>query len=536
MRRAAFHFVAGLGGALACGAAAALYCGLTPPFVAAAPVVIRSAANPAATIDLDSVRLLLATEPVLRRAALQPAAAAFVERNARPSWFERLIMLGASRPADLDTLARAVAMLGPRVGVQPGPWPDTIEITASMASGPEAAAVSTAVAEAFVEEIKETGLADRKRGLDQRARRLAAAQQNLDEARDRAQALRIADPLPTASIGSPSAAPAAGTPEILRRAAAEAESRLAEAVRVYGPRHPALIERQAEARRARTALAAARKVERTPAPTNPEGGPDPRAAELAAAEQDAARAEAAYDLELSRNETGGREARVLKPAPVPATPRGPPSGALVAGAALAGFLLIGAVSAPRPRGPIVRDKRLGVLRGGRLDAESARGVLEAIDIAGGRDARVAILMADDAALARSAASAVAMAALAAGWRPLLVEDAPARAPDGRAQPRKLVFRGAVYLAHSRQTGYGPLDIAAAARRPAEEDAVVDAALAYDLLIFVGRSAGDGHCAARAIRIGIELSDAAATGAVARLAIDPVHFAGTILTPRPTCQT
>ncbi len=531
MRRAAFHFVAGLGGALVFGAPTALYCGQTPPFVAAAPVVIRSAAKPAATIDLDSVRLLLATEPVLRRAALQPEAAAFVERNARPSWFERLIMLGASRPGDLDTLARAVAMLGPRVGAQPGPWPDTVEITAAMASGPEAAAVATAVAEAFVEEIRETSLADRKRGLDQRARRLAAAQQHLDKARDRAQALRIADPLPTASTASPTAAIATGTPESLRRAAAEAESRLAEAIRVYGPRHPALIERQAETRRARMALAAARNVARTPAPTNPEGGPDPRAAELAAAEQDATRAETAYQMELSRNETGGREARVLKPAPVPATPRGSAGGALVAGAALAGFLLIGSVSAARPRAPFARDKRLGVLRGGRLDADSAQTVLDAIGIADGRDARVAILMADDPALARSAAAAVAVAALAAGWRPLLVEDPPGPAPAARAQPRMLVFRGAVYLAHSRQTEYGPLDIAAAARRPAEKDGIIDAALAYDLLIFVGRSAGDGDCAARAIRIGIELSDAAATGALARLSIDPAHFAGTILTSR-----
>ena len=71
------RIIVSLAGALGFAAAAAIWCALTErTFEAAAPVaIIASDAAAAQAIDIDAARLLLATEPVLRRAALRPAAA-----------------------------------------------------------------------------------------------------------------------------------------------------------------------------------------------------------------------------------------------------------------------------------------------------------------------------------------------------------------------------------------------------------------------------------------------------------------------------
>ena len=361
-----------------CSARRRIYCGLAErSFVAAASIVIRSGAAPTSAIDLGAIRALLATEPVLRRAALRPEAAAIVERNARPSWSARLAMLAAAQPADLDTLSRAVALLAPRVDARKGPWPDTIEVTARMPSGPDAAAVATAVAEALVEDIDETAASARKRGVEQRADRLDRAARRLEEARARAQALRASDPLPTATMPkapetSDQGAAADRLParrERGRSAICRSRPHLWPAPSAIDRTRERSSPRQSRARRRRPAGAFEKRCARAACRRR---RPGPRAAELAAAEQEATRAESAYDIELSRNETDRREARVLKAAPVPALSNGPPGGAVIAGAALAGFALLGIApglrARGRPRMPVTRDRRLGAVRGGVLGA------------------------------------------------------------------------------------------------------------------------------------------------------------------------
>lgn len=534
----ASHGLAGILGALLCGGAGAGWCALSgPAYEAGALASFQSGAALAAAPDLRAIRALVSAEPVLRRAALRPEAAAIVERAARPDLADRLIDLAGRAPGAADTLSRAVATLAPRVDARPGPWPDTLEITARMASPAEAAAVATAVAESLVAELNETGDAARRRLTRDRADRLDRAARRLDEAQARVQLLRAADPAPTATIAQRAAPAAGGGSEALQRAATEAAARLAEASRIYGPRHPELIARETEARRARAAFETARGAQ-TPAPRETAtGGPDPRAAEIAVAEEETQRARLAYDLEMSRNETIAREARVLKPAAAPTRAQRPDATTIVPLAALFGFFAFAGAPAllrmrPAPARRTPGDREIARLRGGAFDRAGARRALDALAIEA-RDDAVIVLLASDDGPTESTAAALIEVAMRAGWRPLLVE--PAAKPDVARGAGVVGLAGQLYATREIDTPLGPLARATPAGRTSRADAARDAALAFDLiLIDAGMAAlrtqrSLAAVAHNAIRVAPNVSDARARRLGARLALDAEKFVGTIVT-------
>jgi hypothetical protein len=496
------HLFAGFAGALVCGAAGALAWTLVEPsWEASATLVISSGAAGKTSIDLAAARALLTTEPVLRRAALRPEAAAAIDRHARPSRLDRFLALAAGATGT-DTMSRAVAYLADRADARPGAWPDTIEIVARMPAARDATATATALAEAFAADVNETWAVSRRRDGDRRASRLDRAQRRLDEARERLAALRAADPAPVGVI-DPDASRNETAPVAhgrLRRHALEAEARLADAARIYGPRHPELIERRNEAQRARAALdrgappgTAAERADPAPAAA---GGPDPRAADLAVAEDEAARAQTAYELEAARDNTDRREARVIRPAATPARAAGPSLGAVAFYSALSGLLLAGAAPAlagregRRAPGRTLtsasgRPRRIPLAHAGRL--------LPQLKIEHGDEARTVAVTATTADLAAAGAKAIALAALEAGWRPLLVVPEAAR-PDRDARRRFARLDATLLELRTEPTNAGPLDVARACRGARRDERPIDAHRAYDIVL---RVVGNGPCAAAA---------------------------------------
>ena len=109
--RAPFHVLAGLVGVAAGGAAGAAYCLANPALYAASALVAAdSAADRISPLDINAMRALVATEPVLRRAALAPAAAAAIEKEARPGPLDRIVGLTSGHADDLDTMSRAARL------------------------------------------------------------------------------------------------------------------------------------------------------------------------------------------------------------------------------------------------------------------------------------------------------------------------------------------------------------------------------------------------------------------------------------------
>lgn len=496
------HLFAGLAGALVCGAAGPLAWTLVEPsWEASATLVVSSGAAGKATIDLAAARALLATEPVLRRAALRPEAAAAIERHARPSRLDRFLALAAG-PSGTDTMSRAVAYLAERADARPGAWPDTIEIVARMPAARDAAATATALAEAFAADVAETWAAARRRDSDQRAGRLDRAQRRFDDARERLAALRAADPAPVGVIAA-DASRNETTPvaqDRLRRHALEAEARLAEAVRIYGPRHPQLIARQNEAQRALAALdrsASPRTVtERAELASAAAGGPDPRAADLAVAEDEAARAQTAYDLEAARENTDRREARVIKPAATPARAAGPSPGAVAFYSALSGLLLAGAAPALAGRGGRRAPGRARYSANGRrrrIPLAQAGELLPRLEIERGDEARTVAVTAATADLAAAGAKAIALAALEAGWRPLLVVPEAVR-PDRKPHRRLARLDDMLLELRTEPTKSGALDVARMCTGARPDQRSIDAHRAYDIVL---RIVGNGFCAATA---------------------------------------
>lgn len=533
MRRA-FHVPAALAGALACSVVAAAWCAVAPQtYEAAAIAGFEGAAAGRAALDPAAARALVSTRPVLRRAALRPEAAGAIDLAARPRLIDRLANLVASSPADQDTLSRAVAFLGRAVDAGPGPWPGTISVIARMAAPADAAHVATAVAEAFVADFNETATRlNRRLDRDRRAR-LVAAERRRVAARERLAALRAADATPVAAIPAPAAGSTADAGLAgLEHAAARADASLKEAERIYGPRHPSLIRIETDARRARQALAAARAaMERAAARRSQslhEGGPDPRAADIAAAEKELAGAEAAYDLAEARGGATQREARIVRAAPIPAAAGRPSAPALIAGSALFGFLLAGAAPAlggrSAPRGARRRtNPPLARLRRGQLDAAGRRRVIGALRIADSRGALRTLVLGDAGGAAESGARALAHAALEAGWRPLLVvpaneADAPPATPDACVS-----IDGAWFDVTTVATAAGPLSIARSSRPRALRRLAPD--IAFDLVVFCAASRLDHPDAI--IHVGCAGPDAA----LERWRGAPALFVGSIAPDR-----
>lgn len=492
------HLFAGFAGALVCGAAGALvWTQVEPSWEASASLVVTSGAAGKVDIDPAAARALLTTEPVLRRAALNPEAAAAVERHARPSRLDRLLALTAA-PSGADTMSRAVGFLAGRADVRPGAWPDTIEIVARMPVARDAAATATALAEAFAADVNETWAAARRRDGVQRAGRLERAARRLEDARDRLAALRAADPAPVGAI-APLASQNGATPlplERARRQAAEAQARLAEAVRIYGPRHPELIARETEARQARDALdrVAPPQIATTRADPAPiaTGGPDSRATDLVAAEDEAARAQIAHDLEAARADADRREARVIRRAAASVRPDGPSLGVTAFYAALGGFLLAGAAPAlagrPRRRR---RDRATAVSPRVQIDVGDALALLALHESDG---ARMVTVVARTADLAETGAKALSRAALDEGWRPLLlVAGRASPAPD---LPLRFARLGSGTLAiRAEATPAGPLDIATTAPRSPAGARTPDAQAVYDLVVIATEPASGRNAVA-----------------------------------------
>lgn len=522
-----------LAGALAFAGAAASWDALCErSYEAAAPVSFHSAA-PNKSIDIQAARMLLVAEPVLRRAALRPEAAAAIERRTRRGRLESLLSLVAPAASHTDTIGRAVALLAERVDVRAGAWPDMIEIVARMPAAEEAAAVATAMAEAFVADINETWLATRRRDTEQRAMALDRATRRLDEAKERLQALRASDPAPVASLPATSSVAGDKRLDRLKAEAVAAAENLADASRIYGPRHPQLLARQNESRRAQAAFAlAASRPSTANAATAIVGGPDPRATEIAAAEDRVAEAQGGYDLETSRREAERREARVLKPAPIPARASGGIGGAGAAIAGVLGFLVF--LGAPvlarsvRPR-PQVRDRSLGRLRGGAI--VDPRRTIALLDIAASETARRILVVAPSRARAEESASAIARALLAEGWRPLLLVD---RSGSAHATKKTASIDGKLYSIRTSDTDSGPLDVACLATQEtrgvatAEADAVYDAIIGFAAakdIAGAGRSTIEFDCL---VSVARALSDARASRLTQACGGVVNSFAGTIL--------
>ncbi|MFO1115615.1 MAG: hypothetical protein U1E28_08030 [Beijerinckiaceae bacterium] len=528
----------GLAGALLFAGGAASWDAFSERNCEAAAAVALHAGSARERVDLASARTLLTTEAVLRRAALRAEAAAVIERRTRPGRLDALLSLVAPASYRTDTIGRAVTFLAERVDVRAGAWPEMIEIVARMPSGDEAAAVATAAAEAFAADVNDTWLAARRRDAEQRATALDRATHRLEEAKERVQALRASDPLPVASIAPAQAAVAgrglAGKDlERLRRDAVAAAAGLEDAARTYGPRHPQLLARQNEARRARLAFESAARAPAPEAdPPATVGGPDPRAADIAAAEQRLAEAQGSFDLETSRRDVERREARVLKPAAAPARPSGGLGGATIALAGAFGFLaFFGAPSiAPALRSHAsIHDRALGRLRNGVL--VDGRRAIEKLDVAAEDSARRILVAAPNRKAAGEAAAALSGAAILQGWRPLLVE-LEARAVESGSATRVLRIDGEMFFVRRGKTAAGPIDVAVAAPQAAAAHASRDASTTYDCIVAFVATADleklpfECDCL---VALARSVSNARATRLMRACGGNVRQFAGTLLT-------
>ncbi len=509
----------GLVGALAfSGVAAAWDAFCERNFDAAAPVALH-AANARERVDIAAARALLTTESVLRRAALRPEAAAAIDRRTRPGRLDSLLSLVGPAPSRTDTMGRAVAYLADRVDVRSGAWPEMIEIVVRMPAAAEAAAVATAVAEAFAADVNDTWLAARRRDAEQRAAALERSTRRLDEAKDRLQALRASDPAPVATLAPGLAVGTGKALDRLKGDAVAAAVDLEAASRVYGPRHPQLLARQSEARRARMALEAAatgrvtrgRTAEIDAPPVV--GGPDPRAADIALAEQRVAEAQGAYDVETSRREAERREARVLKPASPPARPAGGLGGAMIALAGAFGFIaFFGAPAVTQGMRPHmrIRDRAIGRLRDGAI--VDGRHTIKRLGIADADSARRILVTARTGSAAGEAAAALARTAILEGWRPLLVQLTRNTEADA-AMLRAVRIGDEKFGVRTGSTVAGPLDMAMPAARLSKLHASCDAATAYDCIVAFAAESDLGKTTLAfdcLVAVGRALSDARAT--------------------------
>lgn len=484
MRRR-FHALAGAAGALACGLVAVGWRLAAPPPCAATALVRVEADDPARDArNLSALQALAASDAVLRRAALAPDAAAAIAREARPDHFDALLTLLNARPNQTDTLGRAADMLAARVVVEPDGSAQSARIVVRMAEGEAAVLAANAVAEAIVAAHNEA-VAKIDRRLDApRRERLAQAERRHDAAHERLAALRAMDTTPVASI-----APAAkAAPDPSERALADAqrgvlaaEARRAEAARIFGPRHPDMIQIETDVRRATAALQAARAKVATarPAPRGApaEGGPDPRLAELAEAQDEVERAEASYEKAAAQFAASVRAARVVEPARAPTANERTPAVFVVGASALLGLLLFGAAprlpfgGAPSPGSPHA------VLRHGALGRAGARCVVEAMDIAASDGARRIFVHGDEARSVRDGARALGVAALAAGWKPLVVETRAC----GSSASGAVTLDGRAFATAPVTTRAGELILAIPTGR--RRAATPDVDLAFDLVIF-----------------------------------------------------
>lgn len=511
--RGRFHALAGAAGALACGLAAAVWCAAAPPpFVASALVSVDAAADIPAAYDVSALRALATSETVLRQAALDPKAAAAVAREARPTLPDRILALLSARPNQTDTLSRAADLLAQRIEVEHGAMARSALIHVRMQDAATAAAAANAIAQAIVAAHNDAS-ARIDRRLDQsRGERLARTEHRRDLARARLAALRANDLAPTGSIAPVAKAPAAPAAHALaeaQRAVAAARSRRAEAARIYGPRHPQMIQIETDARRAEAALQAARAKLATapsaPGPPLAEGGPDPRIDELANAQEEAERAEAAYDREAARFATPNRQARIEEQARAPSGRDRPPTSIVVAASTLLGFILFGAapgLGARRPSTCRAQPQRPhAIMRDGAIDAASARRLVEALNIAASDGARRVLVRSDTTRAIGEGMHALAMAALAQGWRPLVIGSA---GRQGLARGA-VIFDQRSYAISAIPTRAGDLLIARPVdrRRPAG-----DADIAFDLVLF------DEDTAAAHIDVAVWIGAAAPPSGIA----------------------
>lgn len=479
-----FHALAGAAGALICGFAATLWCAFAPPpFVAGAIVAIQADDGAPAAYEAAALRALAVSDAVLRKAALTPDAASAIARAARPGALSPLFGLLAGQSGNADTLSRAADLLAARIGVEPAPAGQGTRIVLHMEDAESAALVANAVAQAVVAAHNEAS-ARIDRRLDQsRGQRLARAERRREAARARLAAVQASDAIPTAVIAparTPPSTPATLALAEAQRAATTAETRRAEAARIYGPRHPEMIQFETEARRATAALKAAHaKVAATPAPAPrplAEGGPDPRGPALLEAQEELALAEAAYEKEAVRFAAPEREARVLEPATPPRDRQGARAPVAIAASALLGFLLFG--GAPLlGAGPARLDRPHARLRRGALDSTGARRILEALDIGASEGARRVCIAGESARGVRQGVRALAQAAMEAGWRPLAIgdaSDAECGAPGGTVR-----LAGRMFATRTIETPSGERAVAhpAPGRR-----ATQDVDLAFDLVI------------------------------------------------------
>ena len=483
-----FHVLAGIAGALTCGLAALGWRLVEPPpYAASALIAVEPDAAIAPASDIATLRALAASDAVLRQAALAPEAAASIAREARPEPFESVLGLLSPRANRTDTLTRAADMLAARIGVEAGEEPRSLRVTLRMEESASAAQAANAVALAIVAAHNAaTSRLDRR--LDRaRSDAIARAERRREAARERIAALQAVDATPTASIaGNAPADAAAQALAEAERAAVATQARRAEAARIYGPRHPEMIQAETQARRATADLQTARmRAAKAPAaPRRPraEGGPDPRAAELAAAQAEVDRADAEYDRQAAQAAAPNREARIVAAAAPPRSADRASTPLTVAASALLGFLLFGA--APRIGGRASRtrprrfDRPHAILRRGALDAASARLVVETLDIAASAHARRILVMGETRRLQQDCAHALAAAAAQQGWRPLLI-DAAAQG-DSHAL-KTFSLNGQTYRTRTIGAGADALTIA----HPAPPQAVTppDADRAFDLVLF-----------------------------------------------------
>lgn len=488
MRRR-FHALAGAAGALACGLVAAGWrLAAPPPYAATALVRVEADAPVRDAWNLSALQALAASDAVLRRAALAPEAAAAIAREARPNHFDALLTLANARPNQTDTLGRAADMLAARVVVEPDGSAERARIVVHMEEGEAAVAAANAVAEAIVAAHNEAAAKVDRRLDAARREKLAQAERRRAAARERLAALRATDTTPVASIAPVARAAPDPSDRALadaQRAFLAAEARRAEAARIFGPRHPDMVQIETDVRRATAALKAARAKVAAARPAPPrapaEGGPDPRLAELAQAQDEAERAEASYEKAAAQFAASGRAARIVEPARAPTANERTPAVFVVGASALFGLLLFGATprlpfgAAPSPGNPHA------VLRRGALDRAGARRVIEAMDIAASDGARRIFIHGEDARSVRDGARAIGVAALVEGWKPLVVWTTNGVSdPDGA-----VTLDGQTFATAPVATRAGELILAAPAGR--RRAAAPDADLAFDLVVFDGQT-------------------------------------------------
>ncbi|MFT4098384.1 MAG: hypothetical protein QM651_14795, partial [Rhodoblastus sp.] len=220
------------------------------------------------------------------------------------------------------------------------------------------------------------------------------------------------------------------------------------------------------------------------APRRPlaEGGPDPRAAELAATQEEAARAEVEYDRQAAQAATPNHEARIVAAAAAPLSADRASTPLTVAASALLGFLLFGAAPGVGARIQRTRRPKFGrphaILRRGALDPASAGLVVEALDIAASTHARRILVTGESRRLQQDCAHALAAAAAQQGWRPLLID----AAGQGSGPAHDIfLLNGRTY--RTRTIGAGADALAIAHPAPPPRHAAPDADRAFDLVLF-----------------------------------------------------